>query len=102
MCCNFFIRQHLILLQLEILSHKVNIVFGQLLVIAPLMRLKDISNPQMFQEVIDISECVYRENYQSEYPEHAEGYELISSTHSVSFTVDIHHYQLMPPEFHVA
>ena len=56
----------------------------------------------MFQEVIDISECVYRENDQSEYPEHAKGYELISSTYSVSFTVDIHHYQLMPPEFHVA
>jgi D-alanyl-D-alanine dipeptidase len=56
----------------------------------------------MPKEVIDISECIYRQNNESEYPEYAEGYELISSTHSVGFAVDIHHYQLMPPEFHIA
>jgi hypothetical protein len=56
----------------------------------------------MPKEVIDISECVYCQNNESEYPEYAEGYKLISSTHSVGFAVDIHHYQLMPPEFHIA
>jgi hypothetical protein len=46
----------------------------------------------MFKEVIDISECVYCENNESKYPEHAEGYELISSTDPIGFAVNIHHY----------
>jgi hypothetical protein len=56
----------------------------------------------MLKEVVDIGECVYRENDEPEYPEHAEGYELVRSTHSISLAVDIHHYQLVPPELHVA
>ena len=46
----------------------------------------------MFEEVIDIGECVYCQNNQPEYPEYAEGYEFISSAYSISFAVHINHY----------
>lgn len=67
-----------------------------------MLGLEEVFDPEVFNKIVKVCECRQCQCHKSKEPENAEGDKLVCSTHSVTLTVHIYHYQLVPPQFHIA
>jgi hypothetical protein len=65
------------------------------------LSLDEVPQPQMPDEVVQVSESTQSESKEAEDPEHAEGYEFVCPRNSIGLTVHIDHDQFVPPELDI-